>query len=152
MGDIIWYLSFSFWLTLHSIIICRIIHVAANCIIFPFMWLTLHCIYERHLYPFTCRWTSRWLPCLGYCKIVLLWKIGAHVYFQIKLLFCCDLNSFAITPEIKLRKNWAKCNKFRLEVKLERRSLGEALHRNTLIERTVWKNPQPAVLNYIRSN
>ena len=28
-----------------------------------------HCIYEAHLlHSFICQWTSRWLPCLGYCQ------------------------------------------------------------------------------------
>ena len=35
-----------------------------------FIWLILfHCICVPHLpYPFICRWTSRLLPCPGYCK------------------------------------------------------------------------------------
>ena len=32
-------------------------------------WVLVHCIYVSHLlYPFICWWTSRLLPCLGYCK------------------------------------------------------------------------------------
>ena len=32
-------------------------------------WKILHCVYVPQLsYPFVCRWTSRLLPCPGYCK------------------------------------------------------------------------------------
>ena len=30
-------------------------------------WVIFHCIYV-HLHPFICQWTSRLLPCPGYCK------------------------------------------------------------------------------------
>ena len=40
ISDIIWYLSFSFWLTSLSIRICRSIHVAANGISLSFLWLS----------------------------------------------------------------------------------------------------------------
>ena len=31
-------------------------------------WVIFHCIYVPHLHPFICQWTSRLLPCPGYCK------------------------------------------------------------------------------------
>ena len=32
-------------------------------------WVILHCVYVPQLsYPFSCWWTSRLLPCPGYCK------------------------------------------------------------------------------------
>ena len=74
--DIIWYLSFSVWLTSFSMTISRSFHVAANGIISFFLWLSnILCIYVPHLlYPFLCWWTFRLLPCLGYCK----WCCNEH--------------------------------------------------------------------------
>lgn len=35
---------------------------------FPFHgWVTLLWVYGPHLYPRLCRWTLRWVPCLGFC-------------------------------------------------------------------------------------
>ena len=32
-------------------------------------WVIFHCVYVPQLsYPFVCQWTSRLLPCPGYCK------------------------------------------------------------------------------------
>ena len=63
--DIIWYLSFSVWLTSLSMIISSFIHVAANGIIsFFFMANVLLYTYVPHLlYPFICWWTFRFFPC-----------------------------------------------------------------------------------------
>ena len=52
---IIWYLSFSVWLTSLSMIITSSIHVAEISIIslFFYVWVLFHCIYVPHLlYPF----------------------------------------------------------------------------------------------------
>ena len=76
ISDIIWYLSFSVWLTLLSKISSRSIRVVVNGIISFFFffilfngWAVFHCIYVPYLlYPFLCLWTFRLLPCLGYYK------------------------------------------------------------------------------------
>ena len=48
-------------------------------------WVVLHCTYMPHLlYPFTCQWTSRLFPCLGYCKMSAVMNIGVHVSFWMK--------------------------------------------------------------------
>ena len=61
ISDIIWYLSFSVWLTSLSMIISRSIHVASNGIIsFLFYGSAIfHCIYVPRLHPFLCWWTLR---------------------------------------------------------------------------------------------
>ena len=39
-----------------------------KCILFN-IWVIFHCVYAPQLfYPFICWWTSRLLPCSGYCK------------------------------------------------------------------------------------
>ena len=39
-----------------------------KCILFN-SWVIFHCVYVTQLsYPFVCWWTSRLLPCPGYCK------------------------------------------------------------------------------------
>ena len=51
---------------------------------FFYGWMILHCIYAPHLlYPFTCRWTSRLLPCPSYCK----WCCSEHWGTCIFLVF-----------------------------------------------------------------
>ena len=71
MSGIIWYLSFSFWLTSLSLIISIRISVSAggNISFFFYDWVIVHCIYVPHLlYPFVCWLTFQVLPCLGYCE------------------------------------------------------------------------------------
>ena len=46
-------------------------------------WVIFHCVYVLLLsYPFICRWTSRLLPCLGYCKQCCDKHWGTHVSFN----------------------------------------------------------------------
>ena len=71
ISDSTWYLSFSCWLTLFSMIISHSIHVAANGIIWFLIfygWVILYYIYALHLYPFICQRTFRLLPYFCYCK------------------------------------------------------------------------------------
>ena len=67
--------------------ISRSIHVVANGIISFFFWpgnnIPLN-VYRPHLlYPFTCRWTFKLLPCLDCCKWCCYEYQGA-LSFQIK--------------------------------------------------------------------
>ena len=56
VNDIMWYLSFSFWLNSLSMLISSCIHVAANGIIlFFFMAKSYSMPHTPHLYPFICR-------------------------------------------------------------------------------------------------
>ena len=72
LSEIMWYMSFSVWLSSFSLVPCRSIHVVANGkISFFYGWFifTLHCIYASLLiYPFTFWWTLRLFPYLGYYK------------------------------------------------------------------------------------
>ena len=73
---IIWYLSFSIWLTSLSITISSCILVAVNGMILFFLLLSnIPFIYVPHLlYPFTCQWTFTLFPCLGSIQYSA-WKI-----------------------------------------------------------------------------
>ena len=50
--------------------------------IHSFLWLIFHCINIPHLYPFICQWTSRLLPCPGYCKHCCSEHWGTYVEMQ----------------------------------------------------------------------
>ena len=68
ISDIVWYLSYSFWLTSLRMRISSSIHVAANGIILFFLWLSSIplCVYIPHLpNPITCQWTFGLILCLG---------------------------------------------------------------------------------------
>ena len=67
-SDIMWYLSFFFWLTLLTLIISWSICAAANGIISFFSWLCNIPLCAHLLYSFICWWTFRLFPCFGYCK------------------------------------------------------------------------------------
>ena len=58
ISDIVWYVSFSFWITSLSTRISRCIHVAANGIFVAVVlssWVVFHCTYVPHLLnPFIC--------------------------------------------------------------------------------------------------
>ena len=46
-------------------------------------WVIFHCVYVPQLsYPFTCRWTSRLLPCPGCCKQCCSEHWATHVSFN----------------------------------------------------------------------
>jgi len=65
------YLYFPFWLTLLGIIVSSIIHLIRtdSNALFLNGWVIFHCVNVPQLsYPFICWWTSRLLPCPGYCK------------------------------------------------------------------------------------
>ena len=69
INDIIWYLSFSFWL---SMIISRSIHVAQMALFYSYAWIVFHCMYIYiYLYPFIYWWIFRLFPYPYYCRIVL---------------------------------------------------------------------------------
>ena len=56
---------------LHSVIASSFIHfIRTDSDVFFFnSWVIFHCLYVPQLsYPFICRWTSRLLPCPGYCE------------------------------------------------------------------------------------
>ena len=75
----------SFWLTSLCIIGSRFIHLIktdSNVFIF-YGWVIFQCVYvPQPLYPFICRWTSRWLPCSSYCNSAAL-NNGVHVSFSV---------------------------------------------------------------------
>ena len=64
-------------------------------------WLSsssiLHCVYVPQLsYPFICRWTSRLLPCPGYCKQHCDEHWGTHVSFSSSFLSVGLLGHMAV--------------------------------------------------------
>ena len=68
-SDILWYLSFSFWLSSVSMRVSGSIHVAANGIRLFYGWVIFHCLYvPHHLNQFICWWTFRLFPCLSHCE------------------------------------------------------------------------------------
>ena len=74
----------SIWQPLGPSVLLRmaLFHPFYGCVIF-------HCIYTPHLlYLLICRWPIRWLPCLGYCRIVLQRTLGYMYLF--KLWFYLD--------------------------------------------------------------
>ena len=65
------YLFFSFWCTLLCIIASRFIYLSStdsNSFLLMAEWFSVY-IVPQLLDPFICRWTSRLLLCLGYCKL-----------------------------------------------------------------------------------
>ena len=80
---IIWYLSFSFWFTVLSMIISSCIHVAANDIISFFVWLS-----SIPLYICT---KSLSIPLSWLLWIILQWTLGC-MYLS-ELQFCLDVCS-----------------------------------------------------------
>ena len=63
-------------------IISRFICVATNGnISFLRGWVIFHCV-PYLLYPFICRWTFRWLPCLGCCKQCCSEHWGARIFLN----------------------------------------------------------------------
>ena len=82
ISEIIWYLSFSFWLISLSMRVSCLIHVAANGIFFLW-WVVFHCVYILLIpNPVICWWTFRLLPCLGYCGQCCNEHVGACVFFK----------------------------------------------------------------------
>ena len=62
-----WYLSFSLWLSLLSLVPSKTVVAMALFVIF-YSWVIFHCVYVPYiLYPFIYGWTFSLLPCLGYC-------------------------------------------------------------------------------------
>ena len=62
---------FLLWLTSFSMALSQGSSLLLQMVLFPFFkgWVTFHCVCVAHLLdPFLCRWTFRFLPCLGYCK------------------------------------------------------------------------------------
>ena len=47
-----------------------------------YSWVTFHCVYVAHLYPYICRWTSWLLPCPSNCKYCCN-EHCTHVFFKI---------------------------------------------------------------------
>ena len=84
MGDIIWYLSFSVWLTSFSMTISRSSMLLQMTLFHSFNgWVIVLCICVPHLlYPFICQWTFNLLPCSGYCNSAAV-NIEVHVSFWI---------------------------------------------------------------------
>ena len=68
--EIIWYLSFPFWLTALIVIPSRSIHAVTKGKISSFLWLrSIPFMYGPYLlYPFIYWWTLKLLPYLGYCE------------------------------------------------------------------------------------
>ena len=88
MSDIIWYLSFSFWLTSLSMGVSSSTHVAANGIILFFHSLVVfHCCILSHLPdPIICWCTFELYPALGYCVNSAAMNMRVHVSFLRKVL------------------------------------------------------------------
>ena len=97
--DIVWYLSFSFWLTSLSMIISRSIHVAANDIISFFLWLKNWDIYRyRYMYIFIHPLTATKVVSISWpLWIMLQWTWRCSYLFE--LLFSFSLNKY---PEVGL--------------------------------------------------
>jgi len=84
--DIIWYLSFSFWLSSLYMIISNCIHVAADGILCYFYgWVIFSYLYVPHLHPFICPWIVRLLLCLGYCEQCCYEHRGAYIFLKYSL-------------------------------------------------------------------
>ena len=80
ISDIIWYLSFFFWLTSLCRIISRSIHVAANGIISHFFMANI----SHLLYLFIYRWTLGWFHVLATVNSTAM-NIGLHVSFWVRV-------------------------------------------------------------------
>ena len=65
---VIWYLSFSDWLTSFMIFSMSIQLLQMVLFCSFYCWVIFHCKYVPHLYLFLCRWTFMLLPCSAYCK------------------------------------------------------------------------------------
>ena len=84
MSDIIWYLSFSVWLTSFSMKISRSIYVAANAItLFFYSWVRVH-LHRCHIF-FICYFVNGHLGCFHVLSIVnsAAMNTGMHVSFRI---------------------------------------------------------------------
>ena len=70
MSVILYGICLSFSDFLLNMIISSCIHVAANGIVSPYLWLSNIPLYilPHLLYPFLFQWTFRLFPCLGDCK------------------------------------------------------------------------------------
>ena len=87
ISDIIWYLSFSVWLTSFTMIISRSIHIDANGIVSFYVWVIFHCIYAPDLlHPFLCQGTFRLLPCFGNYKQCCNEHWGACIFSKYDFL------------------------------------------------------------------
>ena len=82
LSDIIWYLSFSVWHTLLTMILSSVHPCCCKWHYFiPFYgWVIFHCIYVLYLHPFICQWTL--LPCHGYSNQCCC-EHRVHVSFKI---------------------------------------------------------------------
>ena len=59
-------------------------------------WIILHCVYVPQLsYLFVCWWTSRLLPCPGYCKQCCDKHWGTRVSFNSGFLVCMPRSGIA---------------------------------------------------------
>ena len=99
---------FSFWMT-----VSRSIHVSTNDLnnLIPFYgWVIFHYIHGPHLlYPFTCRWTFRLLPCPGYCKQCCDERWGVYI---------CLNHGHQCGKQQMLERVWRKGNPPTLSVKV----------------------------------
>ena len=93
----LWNLSFSFWLTSASMIICRSIHVAENVVIslcFYAERCSITCVYVPvRMYtpslPVRLSVDVRTRPCLGYCPQCCCGHYGVHASVQITVFSGC---------------------------------------------------------------
>ena len=87
------YTIFAFlFLTSLCIIGSRLIHLVrtdSNAFFF-YSWVIFHCVYMYHnVFIHICRWTSRLLPCPGYCKKCCHEHWGTYVSFNYGFLRVC---------------------------------------------------------------
>ena len=68
-------------------------------------WLIFHCVYVAQLsYPFICRWTSRLLPCPGYCK-----QCPAYSYKAFSTTHPGSPPSLLLAPELWTQRALPAC-------------------------------------------
>ena len=78
IGEIIWYLSFTTWLTSLSIMLSSSIHTVTKGRSSFFCCLIFHCVnVPLFFHPLIYRWALRLLPTISYCKLCFYKYWGA---------------------------------------------------------------------------
>ena len=85
ISAIIWYLSFSIWLTSLNMIILGPSMLLQMALFLSFLWLSN----IPHLYIFISQWTFRLLPHHDYCKQCCYEHWSPHIFMNLE--FCLDI-------------------------------------------------------------